>query len=58
MIRKLYIIVLLLISSACLLSPLQAQKKFTIVIDAGHGGHDTGALGRISKEKNIVYMTK
>lgn len=53
MIRKLYIIVLLLISSACLLSPLQAQKKFTIVIDAGHGGHDTGALGRISKEKNI-----
>ena len=25
----------------------------TVVIDAGHGGHDPGALGRQSKEKNI-----
>lgn len=24
-----------------------------LVIDAGHGGHDPGAIGRISKEKNI-----
>ena len=33
---------------------LQAQDKpFTVVIDAGHGGHDPGALGRISKEKTI-----
>ena len=30
-----------------------ANKKFTLVIDAGHGGHDTGALGAFSKEKNI-----
>lgn len=28
-------------------------KDFTVVIDAGHGGHDPGAVGRISKEKNI-----
>lgn len=28
-------------------------KDFTVVIDAGHGGHDPGAIGRISKEKNI-----
>ena len=30
-----------------------ANKRFTLVIDPGHGGHDAGALGAISKEKNI-----
>lgn len=30
-----------------------ADKKFTLVIDAGHGGNDAGAIGSISKEKNI-----
>ena len=29
------------------------DKDFVLVIDAGHGGHDPGAIGRISKEKNI-----
>ena len=28
-------------------------KNFVVVIDAGHGGHDPGAIGKISKEKNI-----
>ena len=28
-------------------------KPFTLVIDAGHGGHDAGAIGAFSKEKNI-----
>lgn len=28
-------------------------KDFVLVIDAGHGGHDPGAIGRFSKEKNI-----
>lgn len=28
-------------------------KDFTVVIDPGHGGHDPGASGRFSKEKNI-----
>ncbi len=35
---------------------LVAQRKtsrLTVVIDAGHGGHDPGALGRMAKEKNI-----
>lgn len=27
--------------------------KFTLVIDAGHGGHDAGAIGTYSQEKNI-----
>ena len=30
-----------------------ADGRFTLVIDAGHGGHDAGASGRFSKEKNI-----
>lgn len=30
-----------------------ANDKFTLVIDAGHGGNDAGALGKFSKEKNI-----
>ena len=32
-------------------------KEFTLVIDAGHGGHDTGAPGRFSKEKDINLKT-
>jgi len=28
-------------------------KPFTLVIDAGHGGHDAGAIGAFSKEKDI-----
>lgn len=35
---------------------VQAQKRSllrTVVIDAGHGGHDPGAIGRKAKEKNI-----
>ena len=31
-----------------------AAKKFTLVIDAGHGGKDTGACGQTSKEKNLT----
>lgn len=30
-----------------------AEKQFTLVIDAGHGGKDAGAIGRKAKEKTI-----
>lgn len=33
-------------------TPIQA-KDFVLVIDAGHGGHDAGAVGQFSQEKNI-----
>ena len=32
---------------------MAAKKSFTLVIDPGHGGHDAGAIGTFSKEKNI-----
>lgn len=41
----------LLVSPLC--SGSVEAKDFVVVIDAGHGGHDPGAIGRISKEKNI-----
>ena len=47
----------LLLLPFCLfiLLPLHAAKKktFTLVIDAGHGGHDAGAIGSLTKEKTI-----
>ncbi|GHV21216.1 N-acetylmuramoyl-L-alanine amidase [Bacteroidia bacterium] len=30
------------------------EKQFVVVIDPGHGGHDTGAPGASAKEKHIV----
>ena len=30
------------------------KNAFTLVVDAGHGGHDAGAVGSISKEKNLT----
>lgn len=50
MIRK---IVFWLIIALCLPVAVQAEKRFTLVIDAGHGGKDAGALGKYSKEKTI-----
>lgn len=32
---------------------LAAERRFVLVIDAGHGGNDAGAVGAFSKEKNI-----
>ncbi len=46
MMKKIYTILLFL-------GFLLPTYAFTVVLDAGHGGHDAGAVGSFSKEKNI-----
>lgn len=50
MIRHFINIIILCIVPLCAMA---VNKQFTLVIDAGHGGNDAGAIGAISKEKNI-----
>lgn len=45
---RIMLLLLLLSVAVC------AQNVNTVVIDAGHGGHDTGALGKNSREKDIT----
>ena len=50
--KKLFFVTMLLFG--ILIAATGAGKKtFTLVIDPGHGGHDSGAVGAMSKEKNI-----
>ena len=49
--RKIILLTLVFLSLA--IATALAANKFTLVIDAGHGGHDSGAPGAISKEKDI-----
>lgn len=51
MVRKTLLAAVLLMSTV--LAFAAKKQGFTLVIDAGHGGHDAGALGTFSKEKNI-----
>ena len=44
----------ILLTGIFIFSPVKAQDaRFTVVLDAGHGGHDPGAQSSLSKEKNI-----
>ncbi|PKP45124.1 MAG: N-acetylmuramoyl-L-alanine amidase [Bacteroidetes bacterium HGW-Bacteroidetes-11] len=53
--KRAFLIFILLACGIFLLPSFStAQKVQRVVIDAGHGGHDPGAVGKISKEKDIV----
>lgn len=52
--KRIFILIALILSVAC---ANVAAKRFTLVIDAGHGGRDAGALGTFSKEKDINLRT-
>lgn len=47
------IAVLLLLLIGLMPVPVSANGRFVLVIDAGHGGRDAGAVGRYTKEKDI-----
>ena len=48
--KKLHLIILSILLAV---TSLAEGKKFTLVIDAGHGGRDGGAVSNGAKEKNI-----
>lgn len=52
--RRILLAIVLVIS---MVVSVEAARRFTLVIDAGHGGHDAGAVGSFSKEKNINLNT-
>jgi N-acetylmuramoyl-L-alanine amidase len=53
LLKKLFILLLCSVI-ASLSSGQEGSKIKTVVIDAGHGGKDPGALGKHSKEKDIA----
>lgn len=55
MVLKRISLIIILIAGFCVsYTSVSAQKVQRVVIDAGHGGHDPGAVGKISKEKDIT----
>ena len=55
MVRRSLISFILILYAAVAMAA--GKHKFTLVIDPGHGGHDVGAMGKFSKEKDINLRT-
>ena len=53
-VKKLRYIIGVVLLGVAMVATAATKTNFTLVIDAGHGGHDTGAVGAISKEKNLT----
>jgi N-acetylmuramoyl-L-alanine amidase len=51
---KIILLLSLFITLLCSFSVNNIEKKWVIVIDAGHGDNDPGAIGSFSYEKNIT----
>jgi N-acetylmuramoyl-L-alanine amidase len=52
--KKSFLRIVVLLWTMCLsISYMAEAQNFVLVIDAGHGGHDPGALGKKAKEKDI-----
>lgn len=49
----LFILICLCLSASPFFAGTISARDFIVVIDAGHGGYDPGAVGKISKEKDI-----
>lgn len=52
--KKSFLRIVLLLCTMCFsISYMVEAQDFVLVIDAGHGGHDPGAIGKKAKEKDI-----
>ena len=51
--KQLFLVFIIIISGLIYSENISAQQSFTVVLDAGHGGKDPGALGKKIKEKDI-----
>lgn len=52
-VTKLFVFALAVFFSIASTDVLSQNNKYTLVIDAGHGGHDPGAVGKFAREKDI-----
>lgn len=48
-----FLLAAITVPAGLLAQPLPAENEWVVVIDAGHGGRDPGAVGSKAKEKNI-----
>lgn len=46
--------ILLTAVALCICTAAIAADKYTVILDAGHGGHDAGCVGKVAREKDIT----